>query len=279
MFWNKNQSDNDHTAEMRNHQVQTCCKHIRRKPMLYTTLMVIILIVIICMPIIIIKTRKTNDKQMFTTSLILHTESVYSEATFTTESTTIAEYSFKQWNNYCCGGNEEENENFQVKTPDDVIIDKFNKNALIICDYSGEKVVRWFLQDERNPEIIKSSIFCSGLALDKDGALYIIDTRNNQVIRIKQGEKNETIVAGRHGSGTDLNQLKASHYIYVDNDYSLYISDNNNNRVMKWTKGATQGILFADGSNKKILDEPHGLVMDHLGQLYIVDKNNHRILR
>ncbi|CAF4347830.1 unnamed protein product, partial [Adineta steineri] len=72
------------------------------------------------------------------------------------------------------GGNEEDEDDIhQLLTPSDVIIDKYNNNSLIICDQDNRRVVRWFHQKEIDPQIIISGFMCIGLALDKDGSLYI----------------------------------------------------------------------------------------------------------
>ncbi|CAF0813818.1 unnamed protein product [Adineta steineri] len=179
------------------------------------------------------------------------------------------------------GGNEDEDEDVddihQLLTPSDVIIDKYNNNSLIICDQNNRRVVRWFHQNEIDPQIIISDFMCEGLALGKDGSLYI--TIFDGVLRLNQGDKNGIIVAGGNDVGSDLNQLDNPTFILVDDDYSIYISDTPNNRIMKWGKDAKEGIIFASGNDTSTLDRPLGLAMDHLGQIYIADSLNHRIIR
>ncbi|CAF0813836.1 unnamed protein product [Adineta steineri] len=176
------------------------------------------------------------------------------------------------------GGNEEDEDDIhQLLTPSDVIIDKYNNNSLIICDQDNRRVVRWFHQKEIDPQIIISGFMCIGLALDKDGSLYI--TIFDGVLRLNQGDKNGIIVAGGNGVGSDLNQLDNPTFILVDDNYSIYISDTPNHRIMKWEKDAKEGIIFASGNDTNTLERPLGLAMDHLGQIYIADLLNHRIIR
>ncbi|CAF1509741.1 unnamed protein product [Adineta ricciae] len=162
---------------------------------------------------------------------------------------------------------------------EDVIIDKYYNNSLILCELSNNRVIRWFLEKKTDPQIIVTDVECSSLALDKDGSLYVVDQKDNSVKRWKQGEKNGTTVAGGNGQGSRLDQLWNPGFILIDDNYTIYISDTWNNRIMKWVKNATEGIMFNGIINPNFLEKPQGLAMDRLGQLYIADSENHRILR
>ncbi|CAF1424083.1 unnamed protein product [Rotaria sordida] len=167
--------------------------------------------------------------------------------------------------------------------PKDVIIDK-EKNSWITSDYYNRRVMRWSLDNNiKNGEIIIKDIACYGLAMDKNGSLYVSDYSKNEVRRWKRGDQSGTIVAGGNGKGNDLNQLNAPTFIFVDEDYSLYISDRNNHRVMKWLKGAKEGIVVADGNGCE--DSwahflcPEGVIVDQLGQIYVADSFKDRVIR
>ncbi|CAF1203050.1 unnamed protein product [Adineta ricciae] len=177
------------------------------------------------------------------------------------------------------GGNGPGNDIDQFNFPVDVLIDKFNNNSLIICDHRNKRVLRWFFEQNKYPEIIIEDIFCHGLALDKDGSLYVSDYDTNSVRRWKQEEINGTIVAGGNGRGDSLNQLNFPAFIAIDDNITLYISDSRNARVMKWLKNSTEGIILNGIQNKNRVKNPQGLVLDYFGQLYIADSGNHRILR
>jgi sugar lactone lactonase YvrE len=180
------------------------------------------------------------------------------------------------------GGNGQGNRMDQLNGPRDVIVDK-KTNSLIIADMGNQRVVRWFRQNDPNPQIIISNINCNGLTMNNNGDLYVSNGVNNEVRRWKIGERNGTLVAGGNGKGDNLNQLNVPTYIFVDQDDSVYVSDWNNHRVMKWMKGAKEGIVVAggqgEGNRLAQLSYPQGVIVDHLGRVYVADYDNHRIMR
>jgi sugar lactone lactonase YvrE len=180
------------------------------------------------------------------------------------------------------GGNGQGNRTNQLNQPTHVIADKVN-DSLIISDYGNRRVVRWSRRHNTSGETIISDIDCWGLAMDKNGSLYVSDVRKNEVRRRRRGESSGTIVAGGNGEGDHLNQLNYPTYIFVDEDYSVYVSDRNNHRVMKWMKDGKEGIIVAggkgDGDSLTQLSYPTGVIVDQLGHVYVADSANDRVMR
>ncbi|CAF1533171.1 unnamed protein product, partial [Rotaria sp. Silwood1] len=180
------------------------------------------------------------------------------------------------------GGNGQGSADHQLYNPQDVIIDK-ERDSLIICDYSNKRVVRWPRRNGTSGETITSNILCSGLTMDENGSLYVIDHGKDEVRRYRRGESQGTVVAGGNGSGNRLDQLSRPTHIFVDRDHSVYVSEWNNHRVMKWMEGAKQGIVVAGGqgagNDLTQLSSPRGVVVDQLGTVYVADGGNNRIMR
>ncbi|CAF1038903.1 unnamed protein product [Adineta steineri] len=158
-----------------------------------------------------------------------------------------------------------------------MIVDQQN-NSIITADRGNSRVIQWLNQ---NQQIL---IDYYGLAMDKNGFLYVFDCIENEVRRWKIGEYNEGIVvAGGNGKGNQLNQFNCPTFIFVDEDESVYISDKDNHRVMKWRKDAKEGIVVAggNGQGKKFnqFSYPQGVIVDDLGQIYVADMWNHRVMR
>ena len=179
------------------------------------------------------------------------------------------------------GGNGPGNQNDQLNTPVNVIIDHKN-DSLIISDLGNRRIVRWSRQYEGEGETIISNIDGHGLAMDRNGYLYVSDLKNSEVKRWRIGEENGILVAGGNGIGNHLNQFNKPCYIFVDKNESIYVSDANNHRVMKWMKGATEGTVVAggqeSGNNLTQLSYPWGIYVDQFETLYIADSGNHRII-
>ncbi|CAF1552846.1 unnamed protein product [Adineta steineri] len=169
----------------------------------------------------------------------------------------------------------------QLHSPADVIFDQQN-HSIIIADFVNRRVIRWFNQ---NQQILIHNIDCYGLAMDKNGFLYVSDDIKNEVRRWKMGEYNNEgiVVAGGNGKGDQLNQLSTPSFIFVDEDQSVYVSDQHNHRVMKWRRDAKEGRIVAGGNahgeNHNQLFYPRGLTVNNLGQIFVADSENHRVMR
>ncbi|CAF1503403.1 unnamed protein product [Adineta ricciae] len=180
------------------------------------------------------------------------------------------------------GGKGRGNRTDQLHSPRDVIVAKDNQ-SIIIVDYSNRRVIRWFDQSPLNQQILINDIDCYGLAMDKEGYLYVSDVRKQEVRRWKEGESQGTIVAGGNGLGNRLNQLKWPSYLFVDDEQSIYVSDHGNHRVMKWRKDAKEGSIVAggnrEGNSLNQLWHPEGVIVDRWGQIYVADLGNNRVMR
>ncbi|CAF1471397.1 unnamed protein product [Adineta steineri] len=179
------------------------------------------------------------------------------------------------------GGNGRGNRINQLNEPTDIIFDQQSR-SIIIADRENRRVIRWMNQ---NQQILIKNIGCWGLAIDKNGFLYVSDQKKNEVRRWKMGEYNNEgiVVAGGYGRGDKLNQLDFPFFIFVDKDQSVYVSDVHNDRVMKWRKDATEGRIVAGrsgpGRNLNQFNHPQGITVDDLGQIYMIDWGNNRVMR
>ena len=96
------------------------------------------------------------------------------------------------------GGNGQGYKPNQLNQPTDVTIDP-QDDSLIVADRWNRRVLRWTRQPRSLGQIIVSNIDCWGLAIHKDGSLYISDCVNNEVRRWKRGETQTALVAGGNG--------------------------------------------------------------------------------
>ena len=122
------------------------------------------------------------------------------------------------------GGNGQGSGAHQLSNPCDVIVDQ-ERDSLIISDLSNRRVVRWPRRNGTSGETIISNIACSGLTMDENGSLYVVDYENDEVRRYRKGESQGTVVAGGNGSGNRLDQLSWPQYVFVDRDHSVYVSE------------------------------------------------------
>lgn len=170
-----------------------------------------------------------------------------------------------------------------LKNPMNVLVDKETK-SIIVADCDRRRVVRYHIQsDSKQVEKIIDHVYCTGLSMDVEGAIYVSDIEKHYVKRYSKGSKTGDIVAGGHGIGESLDKLNTPLYITVDYEGSVYVSDWGNHRVVKWPRGAQQGILVAgfdgSGSGNTQLHNPCGILIDMNGNLYVADHGNNRIVR
>lgn len=180
------------------------------------------------------------------------------------------------------GTKEFENRIDLMDEPIEMLIDR-TMNSLIIADEKNKQMIRCSRYFNSHRQLFLSNAACFGLAMNKNGYLYISDGERNEVQRWKEGETNGTIVAGGNGRGNQLNQFNTPTSLFIDDDYTLYVSDLNNHRVMKWLRNAKVGIIVAGGNGKgnnaTQLSSPDGIVVNQFGQIYVADQDNNRIMR
>ncbi|CAF3345771.1 unnamed protein product [Rotaria socialis] len=175
--------------------------------------------------------------------------------------------------------------------------------TLVICDYHNMRVITYMMRlckcgrkivgnekcCEKSPKkktfrkTVIRNIKCGGVAIDKEGNVYVSDTNRHEVRRYNADDWMETVVAGGKGQGSRSSQLNHPTYIFVGNDQSVYVSDTWNDRVMRWRKGAKEGTLVAGGHGKgddrNQLFCPTGLLVDQFNAVYVADYWNHRVMR
>ena len=136
-----------------------------------------------------------------------------------------------------------------------------------------------------------------GIAVDKDGSIYIADKSNHRVRKISKdenGQTNITTIAGTGASGYDEGELKATEAklnkptdVAIDSQGNIYIADSGNHCIRKVN---TNGIIstYAGSHNSGFsgdgglaiaaeLNEPKGIDVDIDDNLYIADTYNDRI--
>lgn len=131
--------------------------------------------------------------------------------------------------------------------------------------------------------------FPIGIAVAKDGTVYVADSGNSKVRKISP-EGNVTTLAGdgqrgfRDGDAADA-RFNGLNELTLDNAGNVYVTDSGNSRVRKISpEGVVSTVAgsgergFADGDPVKAsFKGPAGIAVDAAGNLYVAEIGNHRI--
>jgi sugar lactone lactonase YvrE len=128
--------------------------------------------------------------------------------------------------------------------------------------------------------------FPGGIAIDKQGNLYVADGLNSRIRKITPGGQVSTF-AGSGISGQADGDAAVAQFIYIndiviDNKGNLYVTDDNRIRkispqgVVSTIAGSIAGYADGDGLSAQF-NEPTGLGIDAQGNIYVADTSNNRI--
>ena len=114
-----------------------------------------------------------------------------------------------------------------------------------------------------------------GVAVDKDGFVYISDFKNDVVLKMNKLNIIEKQIGFK---GIGEGGLLGPKYLLLDDDENLYVSDSGNNRINKYKKDGE--FLFSFGTEKDgdgDLKSPSGIFYDN-GKIYVCDRDTNRVV-
>jgi uncharacterized protein (TIGR03437 family) len=112
--------------------------------------------------------------------------------------------------------------------------------------------------------------FPAGLAVDRNGTVYIADSGNKTVRRVMHGQMTTVL-----GGTVDGFQLGAPTGLAMDAAGNLYVADGGQNRVFQWTSAG--GVSSEAGSEPELTGPTRDVAADLAGNLYIA--NGRQVLR
>ncbi len=130
----------------------------------------------------------------------------------------------------------------------------------------------------------------TGLAIDRNGVLYVADAFNSRIRKITPDGTVTTLAGGGSGSGIVNGVGSAARFnrpagLTVDNSGTVYVGDSENHAIRKITPDGTVTTLAGSGSPGFVdgvgsaarFTNPRGIAVGKSGELYVVDKGNNVI--
>lgn len=127
-----------------------------------------------------------------------------------------------------------------------------------------------------------------GLAMDKDGNLYVGDVVNHRIRKISPEGKVTTLAGGKKGfsdRGGNLAMFNHPYGVAVDEENNVYVADAYNHRIRKISPEGKVSTLAGNGNDGFVdgpgieaeLYVPIGIVMDSRGNVFVGDEGNSSI--
>lgn len=142
------------------------------------------------------------------------------------------------------GGNGKGNRLNQFNEPRYIFVDQ--NETIYVSDCKNHRIVKWMkgaregivLAGDQTSfssgKSLKQLSYPHGLIVDQSGTIYVVDGKNDRIIRwLKDGKEGQMII-GEHGRGSEMKQLKNPRDLAFDQQNNLYVLDYDNQRVQKF---------------------------------------------
>ncbi len=131
----------------------------------------------------------------------------------------------------------------------------------------GEALSEWDIEKETSEA--QEFDFYSGIAVDRRGAVYVIDRKKSSVKKFDPDTFSLLAQWNIQGKGAG---------IAIDRDGFVYVTDKENHQIIKFTPaGQIETKWGSEGDGDGEFDSPHGISVNRDGLVYVADLYNNRI--
>jgi sugar lactone lactonase YvrE len=171
----------------------------------------------------------------------------------------------------------------QFRTPEAVVAST-DLRTIYVAD-TGNRRIQWSRDGGASWAVFASGLTPTGLALDRDGHLYVSEAGENRVSRYHGGVPGVPVTLATAGNGAG--QVDNPNGLAIDCRMTLYIADTGNDRILSvLTADAAMlpntGTVVASagaGLNPPQVLAPQGVAVNNAGTLFVADTGNDRVLQ
>jgi DNA-binding beta-propeller fold protein YncE len=145
-------------------------------------------------------------------------------------------------------------------------------NRVLVFDRSGKKLRAFGSRDGLS--------FPNGIAVDRNGNVYVADSNNGRVVVF---DKTGKLVAGI-GQGVGSQRFGLPRGLAIDGKSRLFVVDTTDHSVQLVQIGngtvpelKLVGAFGVEGSSEGALEYPNGDAVDKSGRVYVTDRENNRV--
>jgi sugar lactone lactonase YvrE len=144
-----------------------------------------------------------------------------------------------------------------------------------------------FSDSEDGTGTVASFAYPRGVAVDKNGNIYVADSNNNKIRKITSGGL-VTTLAGSSRKGSRDGTTASFNYptgVAVDGNGNMYVADSGNSKIRKITPAGLVTTLAGSGvsgsedgtGTATSFSSNRGVAVDSTGNVYVADSNNNMI--
>jgi DNA-binding beta-propeller fold protein YncE len=116
----------------------------------------------------------------------------------------------------------------------------------------------------------------TGISLDWEGNLYIVDSGNDRLLKT---DNRGDLLAEVGGFGWDNGQFNQPSQVASDQGLNIYVADTYNKRVQRFDRNLNFISVITLDSPDKSFGLIQGIAVTKSGELYIADTDNDRVIR
>ncbi|MGZ5799755.1 MAG: hypothetical protein ACXWJZ_03895, partial [Burkholderiaceae bacterium] len=146
------------------------------------------------------------------------------------------------------------------------------KDTIYAVDRDNKTILR--IQAGRSDSIKQKEINPVSIALDKTGALWVLDKKKSRVVKLSESGQ---IITSMGSEGSGAGQFDEPVDLAISNSGNIFVADAGNKSVLSFS---SDGVFLRAmrGSGNNVLEEPSAIAFDAHDNLYVLDRSRANVM-